>query len=775
MAVSRDVSLNVVAKIEEYQKEVSKIPGVTQKQAARAAIQFGKQWQRGQIEAAKAARQAAKESAEAWEDVGTLITASLSADAIKGAASALFDFAAESMAARQEAINLAEATGLSLETMAGLEVAAGRAGVPLDEILGTFEDFGEVLFDFANGGGRAAEALELLDVEVQNADGTFRETDEVLREVLGKMVEVEDQAKRNAIAQQLFGDAGNRLNAVLGDAPLETYVAHAEQLGLVLDEEAIANTESFTAATAELGQVVKGNVNQFLDLVNLGGLIENFTLGVVFAQGLMAGAIREGTETVKNQWLSIGALLSGDFANAKELAAKGFGLQSFGESLQEIKRSAWESAQALFEGRKAISETGTEATDTSKRIGDLREKQDKAAQSAKDLAREQQRLATAGAKAFATLQQISDRAVADTLTDQEKIIQARDREFDRISALKTELRELAQAGEDTSEARLAAEQAAIDVAERANRDLHELKMRQIAEEQQAKQEADDADRERDAEKREAVIEAHNEWFNLFSQTMGVVQSLADTAFGALAEFSMRQQDAARTALEAARADVQALRDERAALTEELLEAESTIEAARIQARLNELDVELETAKASRKRRRKDALNAWKASRQLSLAEVAFNTAAAAMMAYAMFGPPPSPIGLASAAAAVAAGTTQAALILTEKPPQFHTGTRSADSIGASFTRAGEVLAALEPREAVLNSRAADALGRDNVDALNATGGVGSMQPVFELSFEGRHVDTMVARTMRSGGRTRNAVSGIARTRPVGQIPVFGGR
>ena len=55
-----------------------------------------------------------------------------------------------------------------------MDVAAKRAGLTADEITGGFEDFGEVLFDFSNGGGRAVDALSALDVNVEKVGGGLR-------------------------------------------------------------------------------------------------------------------------------------------------------------------------------------------------------------------------------------------------------------------------------------------------------------------------------------------------------------------------------------------------------------------------------------------------------------------------------------------------------------------------------------------------------------------------------------------------------------------------
>lgn len=57
---------------------------------------------------------------------------------------------------------------------------------------------------------------------------------------------------------------------------------------------------------------------------------------------------------------------------------------------------------------------------------------------------------------------------------------------------------------------------------------------------------------------------------------------------------------------------------------------------------------------------------------VALSNVAMNTAASILKGFSMFGPPPSPLGIAAAGAASAAGALQTAAILTRQPPPVPT-------------------------------------------------------------------------------------------------------
>ena len=71
---SKDVALNIIADIASYQKGMAKIPGVTQKQAASAALRMQRELSKGQKKAAASASKAAEQSSQAWKTAGAQIS-----------------------------------------------------------------------------------------------------------------------------------------------------------------------------------------------------------------------------------------------------------------------------------------------------------------------------------------------------------------------------------------------------------------------------------------------------------------------------------------------------------------------------------------------------------------------------------------------------------------------------------------------------------------------------------------------------------------------------
>lgn len=704
MTTTRDIRLNVIAEIREFQKEMAKVPGVTEKQAARAAVAFVKAQEKAQRDAAKIAQKAAGDAAKAWEDVGSLIVAAISVDALQSAATEMFNFTAEIFAARTEIINLSEATGISTETLAGLEIAAERSGVRFDEVAGGLEDFGEVLFDFSLGGGRAKEALELLDIEVKNVDGSFRETDTVLREVLEGMVGVEDQATKNAIAQQLFGDAGNRLNAILSDGSLEEYVDVAERFGTVVDDEAVAATEEWNRAIAGFSVVLRGASSDVVEFVNLGSRIREFTAGFVFLKGIAGGVLDE----LGSRFVTFGTIISATLAGDFGLAASTFveGMTSVDDSFNQVIVGASEQTVAFLQLTAATDE-GTDAIDrrvTS--LGALSEETEKASKVADKRAAEEKKRAKealdeikAIGKAEDDLAKIVRDAGQDQLSTFELIEQGR---MDQTVAIEELERTLGRTAE-TEAARNEVNAQALREETEAIAEFNTFSMGLAIE-------LDEQDAELKAEQQERIRRNRDASLQATQMLIGASDDLLS--------IQVANVTAAGQATASQLSEEQALREQLAADLEAAATAE---EAADIERQLAAVDRSIERNDAILANEQGQITKLFNTRKALSIVTTIISGAAAGVGALA-----PPPIGLGPVAGiplavAVAATTgAQIAVIASQSPPQFDAGFAGFTSGPDNFQ------ATLREGEVVLNQRGSEAVGgQRGADELNRTGGTGS--------------------------------------------------
>jgi hypothetical protein len=102
-------------------------------------------------------------------------------------------------------------------------------------------------------------------------------------------------------------------------------------------------------------------------------------------------------------------------------------------------------------------------------------------------------------------------------------------------------------------------------------------------------------------------------------------------------------------------------DKRTALEEQLTRTVKKADRERLEAQIDAL-------KEKEKREGKSILRAFRLSKAASITQAGIETALASIKAYSMFGPPPSPVGIASAIAAAAAGALSIAAIAKQQPP-----------------------------------------------------------------------------------------------------------
>ena len=753
MTVSRDVRLNVIAETRRYQQEMAKIPGITQKQAAQAARRWEKELSAAAVASSKAQVKAAAESAKAWDDFGTILAANLSADAIKSAGSALFDYTAEIMAARMEQINLAEATGISLQTFAGIELAAERAVIPVDEITGSFEDFGEVLFDAANGGGRASEALELLGFTQADLNKGLKDTDGTLRDVIGRMVAVGNEGKRNAIAQQLFGDAGNRLNDILGDGTIEDYIAAAEELGLVLDEEAVANTKKWTNATAELQQVFRGTTNEMLDFFAVGQGIENFTLGFVFAKEFIEAFANETLDALGKQLQGIALILTGEFQEGLDVFSEGFDPTGgvLVDGINNATVAALRASFAFAENREAIKQAGGAAADTSKAIGDLSTNQERAGKEADKTRREEEKLAKARAKAaqefIAAVDEvtaIAGAAASDRLSDLDRIAAEERSQIERLRELELVHGSAAATAIATAEVQQRAARETAEVFAEIEIELEELAVQfdELDAELKEKQRA------RNRRNIDAAMQGFRQLSGAASALLGIELAAAEEAGRATAsrlDEEIRRREELATAIE---------------------NAGSAEEVAALERDASILDSAVGRSERILEQQRQQTAKIFKAQQGLEIANIIMSGASASIAA---LGPPPvgaGPIlGVALAATTAAATTAQVAVVASQAPPQFDAGfapmTRGPDNFAAT----------LRDGEGVTNQRLTESIGSQALQEGNQTGSLPGQSVNVSVNIGGRELGRAVVDEMNAGRELTQSMN--SRTgRRVGVRPVY---
>jgi hypothetical protein len=258
MTTRRDVSLNVIADISKYQQQFAKIPGYTDKQAAKAAMALEKRMSKAAADSARAAERAAQKSAREFAKAGEGprgLAASLDTVAEKsgdvdsiiaglGGALGAIDPRLQAVATGFsdaaggiEAVSKAGVLSIPAMGAVGIAVAAlGAAYLVLAHDVEEAEKKQEAAAKKALAAQSAfngfASSIRALDVEIAKLTGSYDEIDQAAKKreqsfnrqavqaerFLTKEIEATKAEQERLRALQRSGDASDETTAALGRA-----------------------------------------------------------------------------------------------------------------------------------------------------------------------------------------------------------------------------------------------------------------------------------------------------------------------------------------------------------------------------------------------------------------------------------------------------------------------------------------------------------------------------------------------------------------------------
>lgn len=214
------------------------------------------------------------------------------------AAAGFAKVAASALEAAENIADIANKSGASIRGLQRLRFAADQNGSSARDMDDALTRLTRRMSLFAtDGGGPAAKAIEQLGLNIRNADGSLRASDEVFAEIAQRFETLEDSAQKAALASQLFGeDAGPRLVPLLsqGADGVRAFGDEAERLGIVLDDVAVSKAGAANAQLRALGMSVKGQLT--------GAILDNVEAIEALAAGLGAiiGVVGSAVESVSN-------------------------------------------------------------------------------------------------------------------------------------------------------------------------------------------------------------------------------------------------------------------------------------------------------------------------------------------------------------------------------------------------------------------------------------------------------------------------------------------
>lgn len=186
-------------------------------------------------------------------EVGGKITATATALGALGVA------AAKELGSFAEQVEiLAQKTGLSQASVQKWDFALSRVNMSVSDLIPAFKKMSTIVTDASAGQKAAVDALKMTGVSLDELRG--KTPDQVFIALAGAIAKIEDPLKRNAALTDTFGREGMSLIPILGEVAdgFQKSGKQAEELGLVLGNEALASAQQLDDSFGDLGQTMAG-------------------------------------------------------------------------------------------------------------------------------------------------------------------------------------------------------------------------------------------------------------------------------------------------------------------------------------------------------------------------------------------------------------------------------------------------------------------------------------------------------------------------------------
>lgn len=155
--------------------------------------------------------------------------------------------------------DMAQKTGIAVETLNGLAFAAGQAGGSLDGMVAAAGKLNKSLSEAASGDKDVGEAFKKLGISIRDASGQLKGADVVMAEVADKFEKYADGPEKTAIALRVFGKAGADMIPLLNDGgkAMRENTKYAKKYSGVTQELADAS-DNFNDTMGKLAVQQKG-------------------------------------------------------------------------------------------------------------------------------------------------------------------------------------------------------------------------------------------------------------------------------------------------------------------------------------------------------------------------------------------------------------------------------------------------------------------------------------------------------------------------------------
>lgn len=277
--VNKTISIQYRAEVQNLVNGLQKVGKVSEREAQKLVNDLDRAYTKASREAEKSAakqERALKKVGTTAKGVGKGIQASFSniSLAAGAAAIAIVSFAQHIADMSNQLVDASTKTGVSVETLNGLRLAANGAGVSFEELEVGLVKLPQLMQESADGSKAAQKAFEALGVQTtETVDGfeQLRSADDVLKDVFHSLQQITSAEEKAARAADIFGrTAGPKFVQSGAIDNLEEFVSLANEFGVASGPKMQQQMADFQRNAANAMMVLQGELLRTLDVL-MGG------------------------------------------------------------------------------------------------------------------------------------------------------------------------------------------------------------------------------------------------------------------------------------------------------------------------------------------------------------------------------------------------------------------------------------------------------------------------------------------------------------------------
>tara|TARA_R110002110_G_scaffold332075_4_gene543122 strand:- start:5035 stop:7191 length:2157 start_codon:yes stop_codon:yes gene_type:complete len=268
------IEISYKANMSDLIKKLESMPNVTSKEAKKMVGALDRQLKQAENaakrssnaskKAMKASSAAAKKGAKDFKKLAS--SASMVSVSVLAMGAGVIGFTQKIADLTNELTDANAKTGIAVETLAGLRLAAEGSGLEFSNLEGGLVRFQKSMVDSENGTKKLEDAFGTLGVKVKDSDGNFRKTNDTFNDVMKSLSQMESGAERNALAMEIFGkSAGPGLIQSGALDNLESMTELAKEFGVAIDEQAIASMARFQRSMATFDMAFQGTLSKLME------------------------------------------------------------------------------------------------------------------------------------------------------------------------------------------------------------------------------------------------------------------------------------------------------------------------------------------------------------------------------------------------------------------------------------------------------------------------------------------------------------------------------